>query len=127
MTNSNETKTALVTGGSGDIGRAICRALAEKGYSVAIHYMSNSSSALALENELIKGGYCAKAFRADLRSEEEIDSMLNEIESTLGNVSVLVNNAGISLIKLFDETTLSEWNDIINVNLTGAFLSPKGA
>lgn len=125
MTNLNKTKPALVTGGSGDIGRAICRALAEKGYSVAIHYMSNSSSALELENELNSGGYPAKAFRADLRSEEEIDRMLNEIESTLGNVSVLVNNAGISLIKLFDETTLSEWNDIININLTGAFLVSK--
>ncbi len=123
MTNLN--KTALVTGGSGDIGRAICKAFAEKGYSVAIHYMNNESAALALENELNSSGYTAKSFRADLRSEEEIDSMLSEVENSLGNVSVLVNNAGISLIKLFDETELSEWNDIISVNLTGAFLVSK--
>lgn len=125
MADNKSGKVALITGGSGDIGKAICTAFAENGYSVAVHYMNNGDSALSLEKELGGKGFCAKAFRADLRSEEDISSMADEIEKALGNVSVLVNNAGISLIKLFDETTLTEWNDIIGINLTGAFLTSK--
>lgn len=118
-------KVALITGGSGDIGRAICSHFAENGYSVAIHYMGNKESAAKLENELTSKGLTAKAFKCDIRLESEVDSMVSKIENTLGAVDVLVNNAGVSLIKLFDETTLDEWNDIIGVNLTGAFLCSK--
>ncbi len=118
-------KIALVTGGSGDIGREIASVLGENGYAVAVQYHNNMAEAQALTEKLCGKGITAKAFCCDIRDEKSVDSLVSSIESEWGSVSLLVNNAGISQIKLFDEITLDEWNEMISVNLTGAFLVTK--
>lgn len=120
-------KTAFVTGGSGEIGRAICRTLAGGGYQVAIQYHSDEESARRLEKELrdAYGASAALAVACDIREEKQVDEAASRAEEYLGEIGLLVNNAGISRIRLFDEISLEEWNQVIGVNLTGTFLMTR--
>lgn len=117
--------TVLVTGASGGIGSAIARFFAAKGYNTAIHYNSNEASATEIRDGLLSSGFSAEIFKADLSVSEEIFCMISDVEAKFGAIDVLVNNAGISLVKLFDETTEDEWDKIMNVNLKSAFLCSK--
>ncbi len=85
-----EKKVALVTGGATGIGRAVCRALDEKGMRVGVVYRSSEDAARALTDELDD----AFLLRADLADPEQIDALVKEVKSTAGRVDVLVNNAG---------------------------------
>ena len=118
-------KTVLVTGGSGDIGKAVCRAFAAEGCRVAVHYNSDKKSADELCMELTDNGMEAAAFCCDIRDEHQVDTMISSIEGKFGGIDILVNNAGVSLIKLFDEMGLDDWNNVLGVNLTGTFLVTK--
>ncbi|MDR3148679.1 MAG: SDR family oxidoreductase [Oscillospiraceae bacterium] len=104
-------KTALVTGGSGGIGGAICRKLAETGYYVAVNYYSSKAEAEALAAEI--GGI---AIHADVTIPNEVDDMFAKI----GEPDVLVNNAGIALYELFQLTAPEQRRSVIDVNLHGA-------
>ncbi len=117
-------KVVLVTGGSGDIGRDICREFAKNGWKVAIQYNNGKEAAMALQTELAEFTD-ALAVHCDIRDEAQVNEAVTEVEAKLGKVKCLVNNAGISQIKLFDEITLEEWNDMIGINLTGTFLISK--
>ena len=118
-------KIALITGGSGDIGTAIAKEFGENGYIVAIQYYRNQAEAEEAVNQLKTVGITAAPFYCDIRNEESVNSMVTKIEAELGTISALVNNAGISQIKLFDEITLADWDEMLAVNLTGAFLVTK--
>lgn len=120
-------KTAFVTGGSGEIGGAICRSLAAAGYRVAVQYYRNRREGEALAAELTGryGEGAALAVSCDVRLEEQVDEAVTRAEEALGPVSLLINNAGISRISLFDTITLEEWNQVIGVNLTGTFLMSR--
>ena len=107
------------------VGSSISRLFASRGYNTAIHYNSNETAAREVCDGLVSEGYSAEIFRADLTSSEDVKKMISEVEAKFGTVDVLVNNAGISLIKLFDETTDEEWDNIMNVNLKSAFLCSK--
>lgn len=120
-----KTPVVLVTGASGGIGSAVARLFASRGYNTAIHYNSNETAAREVCDGLVSEGYSAEIFRADLTSSEDVKKMISEVEAKFGTVDVLVNNAGISLIRLFDETTDEEWDNIMNVNLKSAFLCAK--
>lgn len=118
-------KTALVTGGSGDIGREVCLALGAAGYSVGVQYHKNQASAQSVADEIERQGGRAVAVQCDVAEEESADRAVSAVEKAFGGVDLLVNNAGISQIKLFDEITAAEWNRMIGVNLTGAFIMSK--
>lgn len=122
---NKKTPVVLVTGASGGIGSAVARLFASRGYNTAIHYNSNETTAKEVCDGLVSEGYSAEIFRADLTSSEDVKKMISEVEAKFGTVDVLVNNAGISLIRLFDETTDEEWDNIMNVNLKSAFLCSK--
>ena len=122
---NKKTPVVLVTGASGGIGSAVARLFASRGYNTAIHYNSNETAAREVCDGLVSEGYSAEIFRADLTSSEDVKKMISEVEAKFGTVDVLVNNAGISLIRLFDETTDEEWDNIMNVNLKSAFLCSK--
>ena len=122
---NKKTPVVLVTGASGGIGSSISRLFASRGYNTAIHYNSNETAAREVCDGLVSEGYSAEIFRADLTSSEDVKKMISEVEAKFGTVDVLVNNAGISLIRLFDETTDEEWDNIMNVNLKSAFLCSK--
>ena len=112
---------ALVTGASRGIGRAVARRLAAMGYDVAVHYHTAVEQAESLVEELKVNGCRAAAFTCDVSDREQVDVMAREIRETLGEVAVLVNNAGIAQQKLFTDLTEDEWSRMIGVNLGGTF------
>ena len=110
-------KTVLITGGSRGIGSELVRHFANNGYSVAFTYKSSHSAAEALAAET-----GALAIRADSASESDVVSAVREAVEALGGIDCLINNAAISSFSLFTDITLDAWNDMLAVNLTGAFL-----
>ncbi len=110
------TKTALVTGGTRGIGRAISEAFKAKGYNVAANYAGNEEAAKLCEQET--GVSC---FKFDVASYDEVGAGLAEIESKLGPVDVIVNNAGVTRDAPFHRMSLEQWNDVINIDLSSAF------
>ena len=117
-------KTALITGVSGGIGKATAKKFIDNGYFVIGQYNSNKQSIdnfyLELEKEN-KSDYFF-AVKADLSDSEQIYKMMDSIEKSFKHLSVLVNNAGVSLTKLITETTESEWDKIFSVNLKSTYL-----
>ena len=114
-------KTVLVTGGSRGIGCEIVRLFRENGYNVAFTYKSSREAAEALAKET-----GALAIMADSAKEADVLSAVNETLSAFGRIDCLINNAAISSFSLFTDITLDEWNNMLAVNLTGAFLYSKG-
>ena len=110
-------KTVLITGGSRGIGRELVRAFSKNGYNVAFTYRSSHDEA-----ELIAKETGALAIMADSRSEADVIFAVDKVISEYGQVDCLINNAAISSFSLFTDITLEDWNDMISVNLTGAFL-----
>ena len=88
-------KTALVTGASRGIGKAIALRLAKDGYNVAVNYNKNDSLALQTVNEIKNLGVEAEAFKADTSNIDEVKNMFHNVQSTFGRLDVLVNNAGV--------------------------------
>ena len=115
-------KTALITGGSRGIGKAVVELLCEKGYSVAFTYKNSENDAKSLAERT--GAFPIKA---DSASEEQVVFAVREVVNRFGKIDCLVNNAGVSSFSLFTDLTLEEWNDTLNVNLTGAFLYSREA
>ncbi len=95
------------------------RLFAASGYKVAVHYNSDEASAKKLVSELRSNGCEAVCVSADLRDEAQVNRMLADIESQLGSVDVLVNNAGVSQQKLFTDTTLADYDFVFGVNILG--------
>ena len=114
-------KTVLVTGGSRGIGCEIVRLFRENGYNVAFTYKSSREAAETLANET-----GALAIMADSADESDVLSAVESTLTTFGRIDCLINNAAISSFSLFTDITLDEWNNMLAVNLTGAFLYSKG-
>lgn len=113
-------KTVLITGGSRGIGRELVRTFSNSGYNVAFTYKSSVSEAQSLENEL-----GVLAIQADSASEEQVASAVKKTIDTFGKIDCLINNAAISSFSLFTDISLEAWNNMLSVNLTGAFLYSK--
>lgn len=118
-------KTALITGGTKGIGKAVAQAFLERGYEVVINYCHDEKSALSTQEEFNMLGYCPVLLRADVSDEAQVKAMFKEFFSIYERLDVLVNNAGISKIKVIQDTTLSDWNEIFKVNVTSTFLCCK--
>lgn len=103
---------ALVTGGAGGIGTAICRTLAAEGWSVCVHYHKSESRARVLADEI--GG---TAIAADLRDTSQIAAMFR----TVKDISLLVNNTGIAMTGLFTETDFAAWRNLFAVNVDSVY------
>ena len=113
-------RVALVTGGTGGIGTAICRKLADQGHRVATNYR-NEEKARAWEAQMKSEGYEFTLVKGDVTSPEEAAAMVREVEETLGPVEILVNNAGITRDGTFHKMTAQQWYDVINTNLNSVF------
>lgn len=107
-------KTALVTGGTGGIGQAICRKLADNGYCVIINYLHAEEKARRLADD-ING----KAVKFDVSDVDSVNNILSDIIGSDGKIDLLVNNAGISEIDLFTTIPREKSDSIININLGG--------
>ena len=115
-------RVALVTGGSRGIGRAITISLAEAGAAVAVNYREKSAEAEAVAQSIRDKGGKAMAIQADVSQTAEVARMVAGVEAELGPVDVLVNNAGIGLIRGIDDLTEADFDITIAVNLKSAFL-----
>ena len=118
---------ALVTGASRGIGRAIALEFAHNGYDVAINYNRSESDAISLCEEIKSLGVNAKIFQADVSVQEEAARLFSEIKSSMGSVSVLVNNAGITRDNLLMRMKPEDWLAVINSNLNSAFYCTREA
>lgn len=118
-------KVALVTGGSRGIGRAVALSLAEAGAAVAVNYRERAVDANDVVAAIKGAGGKAIAVTADVSDSAAVTSMIAEIERALGPIDVLVNNAGLAIIKNIDELTEEEFDRTIAVNLKSAFLCTK--
>ncbi len=118
-------RVVLVTGSSSGIGREIVRKLAGN-YEVIIHYNNSSNEAFELKEELDKlYNRNVMIVKCDLSSEEEIDSMLENIYSRYSNIDILVNNAGIAIDTLVEDKTKDNFIKTLEVNTIGPFLLMK--
>jgi acetoacetyl-CoA reductase/3-oxoacyl-[acyl-carrier protein] reductase len=122
-----EGKTALVTGGSRGIGRAIALELAREGAKVAINYQSSDAKAQEVCDEISKmGGACLLA-KANLADPKEARAMVKKVAEQLRHLDILVNNAGITRDKLLRAMTDEEWAEVIQTNLNGVFACTSAA
>ena len=132
MTNDYEkgilkNQTALVTGSSSGIGEAIAKAMAAAGANVVVNYSSKEDSANLIIQEIKKAGGRAIAVKSDVSSEEQVLAMFKKMFNTYGTVDILVNNSGIQKDSSFKDMTLQQWQRVLDVNLTGAFLCAREA
>ena len=110
-------KTVLITGGVRGIGKSIALKFLQKGYRVCAVYSRDEQSAAALK------ALGAEVYKADVSQEEDVVALFKNV----GVVDVLVNNAGISLIKQIQDVTYEEYNRVMSVNMGGAFLCSREA
>jgi 3-oxoacyl-[acyl-carrier protein] reductase len=115
-------RVALVTGGSRGIGQAIAISLAEAGAAVAVNYREKKAEAEAVATQIRHARGKAMTIAADVSKTEEVARMTAAIEAELGPVDVLVNNAGIGIIRGIDDLTEDDFDVTIAVNLKSAFL-----
>jgi len=121
-------KNAIVTGGDRGIGRAISIALANKGANVAVSFLKDENRAEKTVGELQAKGVNALKVQADVKDFNQVEKMMNLVKSSLGSIDVLVNNAGISRPNFdIENMSIQEWQEVIDVNLTGAFNCCKAA
>ena len=119
-------KCVLVTGGSRGIGEAISREFARKGYDVIINFKSSIDRAEELKEELeAEYGVSVMLAQADITDEVSVENMIDDIIMEFGKLDVLVNNAGIVIDREFDERTVQDWKETLNVNLIAPFLLTK--
>ena len=119
-------KVAAVTGAGLGIGRATALAFGSYGAKVAVIDL-NLNEADAVVKEITSAGGEAIALKADVSNETQVVELMKAIENKWAKLDILVNNAGIYLQKTAENTTLQEWNRVMDVNLTGAFLCSREA
>ncbi|PIE57870.1 MAG: beta-ketoacyl-ACP reductase [Desulfobulbus propionicus] len=120
-------KTALVTGGSRGIGRAICQRLASLGVHVGINYVSNPKAAKETQALVEKAGGKAFLCPFNVGDTDAVNQALQEISKEFGPVDILINNAGITRDGLMARMKETDWKDVLDTNLKGAFTCSKAA
>jgi len=115
-------RVALVTGGSRGIGRAIAISLAEAGAAVAVNYREKAAEAEAVAGAIRAEGGKAIAVQADVSRADEVARLIAAVDRELGPVDVLVNNAGVGLVRGVDELTEADFDLTVAVNLKSVFL-----
>ena len=120
-------KTALVTGSSRGLGRAMALRLAQDGFAVAVHYVSSEAPAQEVVDQITAAGGSAKAFRADVADPAACAALVKEVSAEFGSLDVLVNNAGITRDTLALRMKEADWDAVLATNLSAAFHLSKAA
>lgn len=122
---SGKMKNILVTGGSRGIGACLVKELAKKGNNIVLNYYKSEKEARNIQEELKKVGISIEVFKADVSKHDEVKKLKDFFFSKYKSIDVLINNAGISQIKLFTEITDQEWEKMISTNLNSVFYTTK--
>jgi len=120
-------QVALVTGASSGIGRGIALAMADEGAQIVVNYVRDRQAAEAVAREIRSKGTDALVLEADVSREDHVEVMFARVVREFGTVDILINNAGIQRDAAVHEMTLQEWQQVIDVNLTSAFLCSREA
>ncbi len=119
--NSLSGKIALITGASKGLGKAMALALSQAGATIAL--VSRDETKLqAVKREVEESGGKAELFIADVKDEQQVERLEAEVSKRLGKIQILVNNAGVNLRKNLIDFSLSEWQSVMDTNLTSVFL-----
>ena len=118
-------KTALITGASKGIGKAIAERFVAEGADVAFTYLSSIEKGEALEKELAAAGTKVKGYRSDASDFAAAEKLINDVLEDFGKIDILVNNAGITRDNLLLRIGESDWDEVINVNLKSCFNTVK--
>lgn len=116
-------RTIIVTGGAKGIGKAICKILAEDGYNILINYNNSENEAKELKNELNKmyENIRVEIFKCDVGKRKEVNKMVEFTLKEFGDIYSVINNAGISYTKIFNDISNEEFLTVLNTNLIGTF------
>lgn len=117
---SNNKKVALVTGATGGLGTAMCQKLYKDNYRVVGNYR-NLEKANIWQEEMKSQGFEIDLFACDVSDYESVGKMIAEIREKVGDIEVLVNNAGVTRDRPFHKMTIEDWNEVIGSNLTSVF------
>lgn len=123
-------QVAIVTGASSGIGRATGLALAEAGAAVIVNHPPGTDSkvkAEAVVAEITAKGGTSVAVAADVSSEDQVESMIRRAVEQFGTIHIMISNAGIERPAAVQDMSLAQWREVLDVNLTGAFLCARGA
>lgn len=118
-------KVALVTGASRGIGKAIALAMAEAGADIIVNYSGSEAAAQETVEAVEKLGRKAIKIKANVADADDVAAMVKEAHETFGHIDVLVNNAGITRDGLLMRMKVSDWDDVMSINLKGTFLVTK--
>jgi glucose 1-dehydrogenase len=118
---------ALVTGANSGIGRGVALELGKAGADVLVNYVDGEAAAQEVVEEIRSGGVKALAYKADVSSEADVETMFAHAVEKFGTIDILVANAGLQRDSTFHEMTLEKWNKVLDVNLTGQFLCARAA
>src|SRR5512134_1329361 len=124
---SLENRVALVTGGSRGIGRAVALELASRGAAVVVNYNTSSEAAEEVVKQIQEAGGKAASFQADVSDFKQAEALVKSAVETFGDLSILVNNAGITKDTLIMMMSEADWDAVINTNLKSTFNCSKVA
>lgn len=114
-------KTALITGASRGIGRAIAKELADRGATIAINFRNSLSSAEVIRDDIQRAGGECRLFQGDLADKQEARKVIRDVLDTYQHLDILVNNAGITRDKSIRKMTDEDWSEVIDTNLNSVF------
>ena len=118
-------RIAIVTGGARGIGKAIVETLAQKGIKVIANYNKSEENAKKLKEDLQKEDIEIDIFKADVSKREEVKNMVDYVIKKYNKIDILINNAGISQEKMFQDITDEDWENIIKINLYSVFCTTQ--
>ena len=122
-----ESKVAIITGGSRGIGKSICESFAQNGCNVAFTYNNSKESAESLVKELNGSGIKAKAYKSDASNFDDATKLVEDVLDDFGKIDILVNNAGIKKDNLLMRMEKSDFDSVINTNLSSVFNLTKAS
>ena len=122
-----ESKVAIITGGSRGIGKSICETFAQNGCNVAFTYNNSKESAESLAKELNGSGIKAKAYKSDASNFDDATKLVEDVLNDFGKIDILVNNAGIKKDNLLMRMEKSDFDSVINTNLSSVFNLTKAS